>query len=136
MLPVRRSTNIEDNDERLLQAISCHDLSRLKYLLQFHRSRSLINQTLFIRSHRNEFNHPLTLLGEKIIVDILHLKYFLYVAAACHYGSYEIVDVLINDFHANVNYQHFPHCQTSLHHGVVAKSNRSEIVRFLLRHGK
>lgn len=61
---------------------------------------------------------------------------FLLLAAACHFGSYEIVDILINYFHANVNKQHFPSWKTPLHYAVLAKSNRFDIVQLLLQHGK
>ncbi|CAF4558846.1 unnamed protein product, partial [Rotaria magnacalcarata] len=35
----------------------------------------------------------------------------------------------------NINKQHLPGCKTPLHYAVLAKSNRSIIVQYLLGHG-
>ncbi|CAF2074600.1 unnamed protein product [Rotaria magnacalcarata] len=118
MLPAHRSVTQYNIDDQLIVAIIQHDLSTVRHILESNRYSSTINQSLFYCSYRDDFNHPLTPL-----------------AAACHFGSYDIVDILINYFHANINKQHLPGCKTPLHYAVLAKSNRSNIVQYLLGHG-
>ncbi|CAF1089855.1 unnamed protein product [Rotaria sordida] len=119
MLPAdHRLLTLYNIDDRLIIAIIRHDLTTVRCILESNRYRTTINQSLFFCSYRDDFNQPLTPL-----------------AAACHFGSYEIVDILINYFHANINKQHLPDCKTPLHYAVLAKSNRFDIVQFLLQHG-
>ena len=63
MLPLCRLITSYDTDDQLLIAIIRQDLSTVRYILQSPRYRSLINQSLYFRSHQNELNHPMTLLG-------------------------------------------------------------------------
>ncbi|CAF3663445.1 unnamed protein product [Adineta steineri] len=118
MLPAHRFLPSYNTDDRLIVAIIQQDLTKVRYILESNRARSTINQSLYFGSYRDDFNHPITPL-----------------AAACHFGSYEIVDILINYFHANINTQHLPGWKTALHYAVLAKSNRYDIVQILLQHG-
>lgn len=137
MLPAQRIFKSFNTDDRLIIAIIQHDLTTVRYILESNRHRSTINQSLYFGSCRAEINHPITPLGriKFNFISFLINNLFL-LAAACHFGSYEIVDILINYFHANINKQHLPGWQTPLHYAVVAKSNRFDIVQFLLQHGK
>lgn len=136
MLPAQRIITPSDNDDRLIIAIIRHDLTTVRYILESNRYRSTINQSLYFGSCRADFNHPITPLGIINLISNFYLFSYLFIlAAACHFGSYEIVDILINYFHANINKQHLPGWQSPLHYAVLAKSNRSDIVQFLLQHG-
>jgi hypothetical protein len=135
MLPAQRLFTSYDTDDRLIIAIIQQDLTTVRYILESDRYRSVINQSLYFGSHRADFNHSMTPLG--IINSILSLFIFRFLlAAACHFGSFDIVDILINYFHANINKQHLPGWKTPLHYAVLAKSNRFDIVQFLLQHGR
>ncbi|CAF1573169.1 unnamed protein product [Adineta ricciae] len=118
MLPAQRFLTSTNIDDRLILAIIQRDLTTVRYILESNRHRSTVNQSLFFGSHREDFNYPITPL-----------------AAACHFGSYEIVDILVNYFHASVNKQDLPGWKSPLHFAVLAKSNRYDIVQFLLQHG-
>ncbi|UJR26880.1 hypothetical protein I4U23_008191 [Adineta vaga] len=118
MLPAHRFLTSTNIDDRLIIAINQRDLTAVRYILESNRYRLKINQSFYFSSYRDDFNHPITPL-----------------AAACHFGSYEIVDILVNYFHANVNKQHLPGWKSPLHFAVLAKSNRFDIVQFLLQHG-
>lgn len=118
MLPIQRLISSYNNDDRLIVAIIKHDLTTVRYILESNRYRTTINQSLFFNFCRADFNHPITLL-----------------AAACHFGSYDVVEILINYFHANINNQQLPGWKTPLHYAILAKSNRFEIVRFLIQNG-
>lgn len=64
-LPLRRLITPYDTDDQLLIAIIHQDLVAVRYILQASRYRALINQSLYFRSHQNELNHPMTLLGSR-----------------------------------------------------------------------
>ena len=66
MLPVQRLMTPYDNDDRLIIAISQHDLTTVRYLLESNRYSSLINRSLYLNPCRTDFNHPITLLGIQI----------------------------------------------------------------------
>jgi ankyrin repeat protein len=135
MLPAHRLLTSYDIDDRLIVAIIQHDHATVRCILESNRYRSTINQSLYFLSYRDDFNHPITPLG--IPNSSIYFPYiYSSLAAACHFGSYEIVDILINYFHANINNQHVPGWKTPLHYAVLAKSNRFHIVQFLLQHGK
>jgi len=63
MLPIQRLISTNRNDDRLIVAISQHDLNTVRYLLESNRYRSTINQNVFFNLCRADFNHPITLLG-------------------------------------------------------------------------
>ena len=66
MLPAHRLPTSYDIDDRLIVAIIRHDLTTVRYILESHRYRSTINQSLYFGSCRNDFNHPITPLGIQI----------------------------------------------------------------------
>lgn len=81
MLPIQRLISTNKNDDRLIVAISQHDLNTVRYLLESNRYRSTINQSVFFNLCRADFNHPITLLGSsnKPMNRVLFLKkIFLY----------------------------------------------------------
>ena len=63
MLPAHRFLTSHNIDDRLIVAIIRHDLTTVRYILESNRSRSIINQSLYFGSYRDDFNHPITPLG-------------------------------------------------------------------------